>query len=96
MRKVKEREAQKEKVNSEKTAPVKGLWKSDKYKDVQSKIKDLLLVNINYFFKRFTSWYSSKMFIIFLGAAFNASYRAKKLPKSSFTHGQSYSTSSVG
>ena len=43
MRKVKEREAQKEKVNSEKTAPVKGLWKSDKYKDVQSKIKDLLL-----------------------------------------------------
>jgi len=49
MRKVKEREAQKEKVNSEKTAPVKGLWKSDKYKDVQSKIKDLLLVIINNF-----------------------------------------------
>ena len=49
MRKVKEREAQKEKVTSEKTAPVKGLWKSEKYKDVQSKIKDLLLVCKKFF-----------------------------------------------
>ena len=45
MRKVKEREAQKEKQIADKTAPVKGLWKSDKYKDVQSKIKDMLLVH---------------------------------------------------
>lgn len=48
MRKVKEREAQKEKSAFDfslygKTAPVKGLWKSAQYKDVQSKLKDLLL-----------------------------------------------------
>lgn len=48
MRKVKEREAQKEKLTAEKTAPVKGLWKSEKYKDVQSKIKDLLLVKYTF------------------------------------------------
>jgi hypothetical protein len=45
MRKVKEREAQKEKIASEKNLPVKALWKSEKYKDVQSKIKELLMVN---------------------------------------------------
>jgi len=42
MRKVKERETQKEQVLSEKQKPVKALWKSDKYKDVQSKVKESL------------------------------------------------------
>lgn len=45
MRKVKEREAQKDKEHSEKNLPVKALWKSEKYKDVQSKLKEMLLVN---------------------------------------------------
>lgn len=42
MRKVKEREQQKEKEKSEKNLPVKALWKSEKYKDVQSKLKEML------------------------------------------------------
>ena len=37
MRKVKEREAQKEVENT--PTPVKALWKSEKYKDVPSKLK---------------------------------------------------------
>ena len=45
MRKVKEREAQKDKEHSEKNLPVKALWKSEKYKDVQSKLKEMLQVN---------------------------------------------------
>jgi hypothetical protein len=44
MRKVKEREQQKEKEKSEKNLPVKALWKSEKYKDVQSKLKEMLQV----------------------------------------------------
>ncbi len=46
MRKVREREAQKEKQTQEKNLPVKALWKSDKYKDVQSKLKEILLVSL--------------------------------------------------
>jgi hypothetical protein len=52
MRKVKEKEAQKEAKNSNLlnesslfgpvATPVKALWKSDKYKDVQSKLKESL------------------------------------------------------
>ena len=45
MRKVKEREAQKERIANDRATPVKALWKSDKYKDVQSKLKELLIVN---------------------------------------------------
>ena len=44
MRKVKEREAQKEKQMYEKNLPVKALWKSAQYKDIQSKLKEILLV----------------------------------------------------
>ena len=47
MRKVKERESQKEKVFNEKNVPVKALWKMEKFKDVQSKIKDLIQVKRN-------------------------------------------------
>ena len=51
MRKVKEREAQKEKEQIEKNVPVKALWKSEKYKDVQSKLKEMLQVSITMFNK---------------------------------------------
>ena len=51
MRKVREREAQKEKQTQEKNLPVKALWKSDKYKDVQSKLKEILLVYLFFLFK---------------------------------------------
>lgn len=44
MRKVKEREAQKDKETNDKTAPVKALWKTEKFKDVQSKVKEMLQV----------------------------------------------------
>jgi hypothetical protein len=43
MRKVKEREAQKE--SEAKNAPLKANWKSEKYNNVQSKLKELLLVS---------------------------------------------------
>lgn len=42
MRKVKERETQKEQILNEKQKPVKALWKSEKYKDVHSKVKEAL------------------------------------------------------
>ena len=45
MRKAKEKEHQKELEKAEKAPPVKALWKSEKYKDVQSKLKDLLIVS---------------------------------------------------
>ena len=41
MRKVKERETQK----LDKNEPIKALWKSEKYKDVSSKLKQMLEVN---------------------------------------------------
>lgn len=44
MRKAKEKEHQKELEKAEKAPPVKALWKSEKYKDVQSKLKELLIV----------------------------------------------------
>lgn len=46
MRKVKEREAQKEREHQEKNVPVKALWKSEKYNNVQSKLKEMLLLVI--------------------------------------------------
>ena len=45
MKQVKDREAQKEKEKNEKSMPVKALWKSEKFKDVQSKLKESLQVN---------------------------------------------------
>ena len=45
MRVAKEKEQQKEREKTEKNPPVKALWKSDKYKEVQSKLKDLMIVS---------------------------------------------------
>jgi hypothetical protein len=44
MRQAKDKEAQKEKELAEKNTPVKALWKSEKFKDVPSKILEILQV----------------------------------------------------
>jgi hypothetical protein len=44
MRQVKEREAQKEREQAEKSPAVKALWKSAQFKDVPSKLKESLQV----------------------------------------------------
>jgi hypothetical protein len=44
MKQVKERQAQQENERNEKNKPVKALWKSSQFKDVQSKLKESLQV----------------------------------------------------
>lgn len=50
MKKVKEREQNKEgKIGNDKNAPVKALWRSEKFDHVESKVKDLMIVIVIFF-----------------------------------------------